>query len=179
MLIAFTGAAGSGKSTASRFLVEERGFTLVKFAAPLKDMLRAIGLTEDEIEGHLKEKPCATLCGRSPRHAMITLGTEWGRDLIDDGFWVSLWARRVARILDEGGSVVTDDCRFDNEAAAVEGLGGSIVKVIRPGADMPVINHVSENGVAAHLSIFNDGPPEILRYRVDGLIHWLPLKRLA
>jgi hypothetical protein len=78
-LIALTGYAGSGKSTLADILACEHGFTVVKFAGPLKAMLRALGLDEREIEGDLKEQPCQLLAGHTPRRAMQTLGTEWGR----------------------------------------------------------------------------------------------------
>jgi hypothetical protein len=179
MLIGLTGAAGCGKSTAAQHLIGVYGFLRVKLAEPLKDMLRAVGLTDDEIEGHLKEKPCAILCGNTPRHAMITLGTEWGRECIGSNFWTGLWTRKVERYLDEGHDIVVDDCRFQNEVEAIEALGGHVIKVIRPCNDLPAINHVSEAGVEAHMSLFNDGPVEILHHRLAGLMHHLPFKRTA
>lgn len=57
LIIGFTGLAGSGKSTAAL----HTGYTRVRFAGPLKDMMRALGLTEQEIEGDRKEKPCNLL----------------------------------------------------------------------------------------------------------------------
>jgi hypothetical protein len=175
MLIGFTGAAGCGKSTAAKHLVATYGFVRVRFAGPLKDMLKAIGLTDDHVDGHLKEVPCGLLCGKTPRHAMITLGTEWGRDLIHPTLWTTLWRHQVNQVLDEGGDVVVDDVRFPNEVAALEALGGHLIKVIRPGAELPVINHVSEAGVEGHMSLFNDGPVEILHHRLAGFVHHLPL----
>ena len=132
-IIAFTGVAGSGKSTAAQYLVERHGFERVRFAGRLKDMMRALGLSEREIEGDLKEKPCALLAGKTPRYAMQTIGTEWGRDIIDHDLWVRVWADRVAK-LPAGKPVVVDDCRFPNEAATVRALGGNIVRIMRPGA---------------------------------------------
>ena len=43
-------------------------------------MLYQLGLGEAHIEGALKEVPCELLGGKTPRYAMQTLGTEWGRD---------------------------------------------------------------------------------------------------
>lgn len=143
-VVAFTGVAGSGKSTATRYLIVRHGYTLVKFAGPLKDMMRAIGLTEDEIEGGLKEQPSHTLFGKTPRHAMQALGTEWGRDLIHPDFWISLWRRRVETVLADGGRVVTDDCRFPNEARAVRKFGGNIYLLSGRGGIAG--NHASEKG---------------------------------
>lgn len=127
-VVGLSGYAGSGKSTAAAHLVD-RGFTLVKFAGPLKDMCRAIGLTEDHIEGKLKQVPLEVLQGKSPREFMQLLGTEFGRDLIGSKFWIDLWKAQVSTILDEGGSVVTDDCRFANEAAAIRSFEGAIYRL--------------------------------------------------
>lgn len=131
MIIALTGLAGSGKSTAAKHLVEVHGFTLVKFAGPLKAMLRCLGLGDREIEGDLKEVPHPVLGGRTPRHAMQTLGTEWGRNLIHSNLWVNVAMASADNVLDCGGPVVIDDCRFLNEANAVKERGGFIVKLMR------------------------------------------------
>ena len=118
MRIALCGPAGAGKSTVAAFLEREAGCTRHRFAKPLKDMLRAIGLTEREIEGDLKEVPCPALMGRTPRHALVTLGTEWGRDLIHPDLWVNAWHRTLP-----AGNVVTEDLRFRNEWAAASAAG--------------------------------------------------------
>ncbi len=134
-LIAFTGPAGSGKSTAASALVEE-GWVRVKFADPLKSMLRAFyascGLEhnpyiEARIEGDMKEEPDPFLRGRTPRHAMQTLGTEWGRCQIAQDLWVAAWEQKVLSLFNRELDVVVDDCRFANEAEAVRRLGGKIV----------------------------------------------------
>lgn len=128
-VIALAGPAGSGKSTAARHLIERHGYTLVKFAGPLKNMLRAIGLTDEHIEGGLKEVPSKRLCGKTPRWAMQSLGKEWARDLIGPDLWVNAWYETVADVLDQGGRVVTDDCRYENEAERVRELGGRIFEL--------------------------------------------------
>lgn len=164
-VVAFTGQAGAGKSTATRFLVDELGYTLVKFAGPLKDMMRAIGLGEDQIEGEFKETPTVYLCGHSPRHAMQALGTEWGRKCIGDDFWVGIWASRVATVLKQGGRVVVDDCRFANEAAAIRKLGGDILEIVGRGGIAG--GHESERGCGDRDAVVvNDGTLEDLAVRV-------------
>lgn len=127
-IIALSGPAGSGKSTAAAFL-QDKGYTLVKFAAPLKAMCRAIGLDDEHIEGGMKERPLDWLQGKSPRQFMQMLGTEFGRDCIGPHFWVGLWERAALDVLDQGGRVVCDDCRFSNEADAVRKLGGVVVRL--------------------------------------------------
>lgn len=56
-----TGRAGAGKTTVAMQLVEQFGWHRVRFAEKLKAMARALGLNDDEIEGHLKEVPCSKL----------------------------------------------------------------------------------------------------------------------
>lgn len=127
-VVGLSGVAGSGKSTAAAHL-QRQGYTLVKFAGPLKDMMRAIGLSESQIEGADKENSTRLLQGKTPRYAMQTLGTEWGRNIIGAGFWTFLWEHRALQLLDAGHKVVVDDCRFANEAKAVRSLGGIVVRI--------------------------------------------------
>jgi hypothetical protein len=126
-VIALSGAAGSGKSTISDFLSVHFGYGRSKFAGPLKDMCRALGMTDAMIEGSLKEAPVDWLGGKTPRHAMQTLGTEWGRKCMGDDFWVDMWERRVT------GHVIVDDCRFANEAARVRRMGGRVIRLVGRG----------------------------------------------
>ncbi len=165
-IVAFTGQAGSGKSTATKYLAEKHGYTLVKFAGPLKDMMRAIGIDERQIEGDLKEFPCDTLAGRTPRHAMQTLGTQWGRDCIGEDFWIRIWKQRANDVQRAGGRVVVDDCRFPNEAQAIRRLGGDIYRLVGRGGIAG--HHESESGCGDEdLVIANDNTPEVLFYKVD------------
>jgi hypothetical protein len=170
-IIAFTGLAGSGKSTAAAHLCDNHGFERVRFAGPLKDMMRALGLTEQEVEGDRKELPCALLCGKTPRWAMQSVGTEWGRDLIGSNLWTNAWQAAVDR-LPPAVPVVVDDCRFVNEAAAVRANGGALVKIVRPGAGAGAAGHSSEGqdlGIVAD-TIANIGTPEDLQYRLDAVV---------
>lgn len=145
-IIAFTGLAGSGKSTAALHLEKNHGFARVRFAGPLKAMLAALGCTHEEIDGSHKEFPCNLLGGKTPRHAMQTLGTEWGRELIANDLWIRAWKAAVDR-LPAGVPVVVDDCRFPNEAEVVKAAGGLIIHVNRPGAGAGAAGHISEQHV--------------------------------
>ncbi|EHJ97684.1 AAA family ATPase [Agrobacterium tumefaciens] len=168
-VIALTGLAGSGKSTASKYLVEKHGYQLVKFAGPLKDMLRAIGLSEAQIEGELKEEPCEWLQGATPRHAMQTLGTQWGRTCIGPSFWIELWVRRVNLIIAEGGRVVVDDCRFPNEADEVRKLGGVVWRIVGRGGIAG--SHESEAGCGgADMEIRNTHGIDRLQQLLDNAL---------
>lgn len=95
-------------------------------------LLQANGMKADEIteylEGDLKEQviPCL---GVTSRYAQITIGTEWGRELISQDLWSNAWAAGVT----DGESVMNDSVRFPNEAAAIRGLGGVVIMIKRPG----------------------------------------------
>lgn len=142
-LVALCGPAGCGKSTCAEYLLREWGYRVLKFASPLKEMLRGLGLNDEHLEGGLKERPCDLLAGRSPRHAMQTLGTEWGRMLMGTDFWADMWSQAASQVLKEGGKVVVDDCRFPNEMEAIRKLNGLSIGILREGLE-PVAEHISE-----------------------------------
>jgi hypothetical protein len=169
-LIALTGFAGSGKSTAAKHLVAAHGFTLVKFAGPLKSMMRCLGMGDREIEGDLKEEPHRVLNYKTPRYAMQTLGTEWGREIIGQNLWVDVGMASAHAVLDQGGSVVIDDCRFQNEADAVKRLDGEVIQITRPRVGL-INEHVSENiPIAPSYHWLNDGTEDNLRQMVTSYI---------
>lgn len=166
-LIGITGRIGSGKTTAALHLCEKHGFVRHRFAGPLKGMLQSIGLTWEHTDGPLKEVPCALLGGKTPRHAMQTLGTEWGRDCIGADFWIDVW--KWTRPL--GFPVVVDDLRFANEAAAVAEMGGVVIKVTRPLPFLPERDpHKSEDiYFRVDYEIVNDGSREDLERAVGNI----------
>lgn len=134
MLIGISGYAGAGKSEAAKILwkkadLEDEKVVILKFASGLKNMLASLGLTRDEIEGSLKEKPRTLLSGKTPRFAMQTLGTEWGRKIMGEDFWVNLWIEKAHDYLEEGYVVIVDDVRFDNELKAIFNLGGHVLRI--------------------------------------------------
>ena len=171
VLIGLAGRAGCGKSTAAHYLNAVHGFTRTRFAGPLKDMLRAIGLTEDEIEGDLKEKPCDLLGGATPRWAMQSLGSGWGRDMVHPELWTCLWLEKARRLLSEGRSVCVEDCRFPNEVAAIKALGGYVIR-IRSDDPAPVGSHISEqHDLPYDVSVLNEGVDlEVFHARLEGAL---------
>lgn len=131
MLIGIVGIAGSGKTLVAKHLVERHGYTRMRFADPLKRMLRdGLGLSDEEVDGDLKMTPNPVFSGKTPRYLMQTLGTEWGRKRVSNDIWVNIWKRDAALA---GPLVVVDDVRFPNEADAIRSLGGVIWRVYRPG----------------------------------------------
>jgi hypothetical protein len=145
-IVAFSGPAGSGKTTAAKHLVEDYGYRRIRFADPIKDMLRDFGLTFDQIDGPLKETPCHMLCGKTPRRAMQLLGDEYGRQLIGSDIWVRAWERRFeeAMLWSSDTRIVVDDLRYPNELDVLLRHDALIIRVHRP-AVLAVETHASEN----------------------------------
>lgn len=149
----YSPAMGAGKTTLAEAL-RGHGYKRLPFAGPLKAMLRTLvmeagGSAEDArrvTDGDLKQAPCPWLSGCTPRHAMQTLGTQWGRQRMHPEFWVNLWRQRAEMELAAGHSIVADDMRFPNEAAAIAALGGLTVRIERPGT-MVSVRHASEGGL--------------------------------
>lgn len=150
-IVGIKGRAGSGKSTAARHLVEEHGYVRVAFAAPLRRLLAGLGLNEEELNGSLKEKPCAKLAGQTPRAAMQVIGSALRA--LDPDFFVKLH-ERAAREIEE--PVVVDDCRYPNEAAYVRRFGGPVIEVIAPSQRTEI------GGVAGHESEKMNFDPDII-----------------
>lgn len=172
-LIVITGRAGSGKTTIARHLIANHQYICIRFAGILKNMLRILGLSDEEIDGELKEEPCSLLLGRTPRHAMQTLGTEWGRNLIHPNLWTHAWKCEVERCITAGYKVVCDDCRYENEAATARTFyGAQIWKVVRKDLPEPM-NHSSEQEIdliTAHTTFKNYGNIGELKTAVDKII---------
>lgn len=172
MIVGLSGAAGCGKSTAADYLVHAYGYTRRRFAGPLKEMVRALGLTDDHIEGSLKEKPCAALSGRTPRFAMQTLGTEWGRAVMGEDFWVNAWRANLPAT----PFIVAEDVRFPNEADMIESVGGYVVHIDGRGGIAG--DHASEGFIPPNaIHVANTGSIEQFYRTLDGLAH--PWTRLA
>ena len=175
-LIALTGAAKSGKSTVAKYLSKGTDsrygthvpFARARFSGTLKKMLMQIpDVTEDMIEGSLKEEPQEIFGGRTPREVMQTLGTEWGRDSVYSKIWLDAWERSVRDLT----YVVVEDLRYLNEAELIKNRGGKIWRIKRP--DYQCIGHISETemeGIDADLIISNYGSVEELHAMIDRIL---------
>ncbi len=172
MIIGLCGAIGSGKTTYANRLIKKHGYWRGRFADPLKNMLKVLGLTNEELDGSLKEVPCDKLGRCTPRHAMQRLGTEWGRDEIYDDIWVDAWKHVVSTRSNK--LIVADDVRFPNEAKAVHDVGGKLIRIVRPpfyGFNPKSNFHSSETYRLNEDSVIvNDGSVDDLNEKIDHML---------
>ncbi len=177
LIVGISGPKQSGKSTLTQYLVEHYGFTRTAFADPLKQaLITAFGLTREQVYGDEKEIPTDKLCGRTPRHAMMTMGTEWGRDMIHPDLWLTAWKNTLPP-----GNLVIEDVRFPNEHHEVTNvLGGSIISVQRPGCEYDS-SHESEAHVDLpwNYRIPNEGSLAIFKMQIDMVCEQLGLLLLT
>ncbi|PCJ68211.1 MAG: adenylate kinase [Rhodobiaceae bacterium] len=155
MLVGICGPKGSGKSFAADHLVA-KGYARVRFADPLKRMVSALlhdmGISalvvRQHVYGDLKDTPLGLegMESLTSRDLQVTLGTEWGRQIVDPDWWVKIANLKVKKFLADGRDVVIDDLRFENEARLINGIGGRIIEINRPGHEYDA-SHPSEAGV--------------------------------
>lgn len=132
-IIALTGAKTVGKTTIAKavqaWAIDSK---IVSFATPIKEMLWQMGIPYEALNGKDKEVIIPEL-GKSSRELMQSLGTEWGRDLINRNIWVFAMQKQIERTKEE--IIIIDDLRFENEANWVLTRGGKIIKLQRDGIE--------------------------------------------
>lgn len=202
MIIGLSGFSGSGKDTVADCICKDPLFAKLAFADGIKRILKELfEFSYEQLWGPsaARNKPDERYPRGegylTPRHALQSLGTEWGRNCYEN-VWVEL-AIRMAKRLDgssilrysptEGiipasdlalpskGVVVTDS-RFKNELEALRAAGAKLVRVVRPGVDLPPYAHVSETEQATIPDSFfdyvfqNDGSLEDLSTKCTAML---------
>ncbi len=186
MLVAFSGFKTAGKDAAASVLINEYGFQKIALADPVRDLAYAINpIVEVEVEVD-QYGGCATgCCGITQtdttdvrlrtlidnlgwdyckneypevRRLMQAVGTEGGRALFGENFWVDQLAAKYDFTNDDERYVLTD-ARFLNEGRFVQDNGGTLIWIDRPGLGSD--GHASESGELREIAdyiITNDGP---------------------
>lgn len=168
LLIGLTGLARAGKDTTANIIQKHTNAALYAFAQPIKEACKVLFDWQDQhVHGELKEVVDPHF-GVSPRKAMQTLGTEWGRGLINS----ELWLLRAQKQVDSNERLIITDVRFNNEAEFIRNNGGIVIEIRRDNTQQVRV-HCSEYGISPSLVdhvIDNNGSIEQLRSRVSGLL---------
>jgi len=183
-IIGLSGHKRNGKDAVADILIKELGRhpdgPPVAFKHAFADSLKIglqtmLGWDDRHTDGELKEV-VDPVYGFSPRKAMQTLGTDWGRRLNPDvwvtafGLWRAKHEERAAEVFDIPPAIwVVTDVRFPNEFDKVKELGGVVWRVVRPGFEAPVGSHESETALDRFTFdrvIVNDGTLEGLADKV-------------
>jgi hypothetical protein len=161
-IIGLTGRKQSGKTAAASMLAKN-GYTRLSFAESIRDMLWVLmhqfGYDFSEIEHFFRHDKDLIIdpIGKTARQLMQTMGTDWGREMINDDIWIHAARHKIAiqGVMD----IVIDDVRFDNEAKLIRDLGGLIINIDRQSANTDYDGHRSEAGIILQpgdISLFND-----------------------
>lgn len=189
MIVGLTGKKGAGKDMIGSYLIEQHGFVRVSFADALKESVAALfDIPVEQLETW-KNDPHAIVSigiaveegwmvgGRTMtvRQFLQRYGTEAHREVFGDGFWLDVARQRIAELHAQGHQrLVFTDVRFDNEAELIRTLGGQVVRIWRPEAEVSDDSHASEQLPQADYAIVNDRSPEYAfhqarRYIIDGV----------
>lgn len=153
-VVGISGWARTGKDTVAARLVEKYGYTRMSFADPMREALCRLDplITVGEMQGvglasAVEGLGWEALKSLSPdvRGLMQRMGTEVGRDMFGQNFWVDT----AIDSIEDGSKVVFADVRFPNEAEAIKNLGGEVWRVLRPGVG-PANDHISETALDDH-----------------------------
>jgi hypothetical protein len=177
--IGIIGRARTGKDTAGKWLVDERGYRRVAFA----DALKEAALKVDPIVG--TDEDAWGLPGERLREVVSYHGWEAAKDrfaevrrflqdlgsamrAVDPDIWIRPVLAKAIEANDTSAPVVVTDVRYRNEAESLRRSGFHLVYIERPG--VPRMDHESENSLTADDAdsvIRNDGSVYDLLARIE------------
>lgn len=173
MIIGLSGYARSGKDTVADHLISTYNFTRHSFAASMKDAMYKLNpiVHADDI-GPMRYQALVDAYGLDKvkdtypevRRLLQVFGTEVGREMFGENFWVDLVLNNLRSF-----HTVISDVRFINEADAIRSRGGKIWRINREGIG-PVTGHSSEVNLDWYdfdLVINNDSDIESLNKQID------------
>lgn len=197
-IVGLIGEPGVGKDAIADFAVEDFGARRIAFADPIREIALAIDsvVGVSPVEGHPEQLMIHrmtdvvrdvgwTAAKQIPevRRTLQRIGTEAGRQIINEDLWVSLGFRRLLAYYNGSGQelelFVFTDVRFINEATKIrtfaQELGGEarMVRVKRPGHGS-VNNHASESSyddIPHEAEVTNDGDLDDLRRSTAGIFN--------
>lgn len=165
-IIGISGHKGSGKTTVADIistLLLPSSSVKIGFADPLKEeVAKMYGCSVSYVEEH------------KPNFRLILQGhgTDYRRKLCGDQYWIEKFLLKTLRPeYDKVDWILVPDVRFKNEMQCINNVGGTLVRIERPG--LPHDSHTSENDlddVIFQHTILNDGGLDKLKTQVQELL---------
>jgi hypothetical protein len=188
MLIGLNGYKGVGKDTVGKILAEQYGYERLAFADKMKEAIAALfDISREDVDAYkidlgtlprveviIEEAlPSQMVIQKSFswREFLQRFGTEMGREVFGEDFWVDLLLPDDNYGQYDSKNIVVTDVRFPNEYNRIKSLGGYNVRVLRP--DYEGDGHASEARPDPELIdyyIHNDGDLDLLRDSVEHLL---------
>lgn len=134
-VIMLAGNAGVGKDTAKNIIIgvlrrENISYEVSSSAKPIYDMVEVL-IGRERLEYYKKrenKEKIIPYLGVSLRFLLQTLGTEWGREIIDKNLWVNLVKQKIKNS-DKEFFIITD-CRYDNEQKMIDSFSKELEDTI-------------------------------------------------
>jgi hypothetical protein len=177
MLIGISGNIGSGKTTASNYIVNKYSFQEYNFADPIKKIASIFGFTRNQLYGTQQQKlEIHEQWGISAREFLQKVGTDLFRNKlhtvipnmkIDKSIWCDILKQKI----DKSSRTLISDIRFIDEASTIRELGGYIIRIERP--NIEIDNHISESqivDIVPNITIINNGSLQDLYYQLDNIL---------
>jgi hypothetical protein len=173
MIVGFSGFSQVGKDTAASALdgferialadkIREAIYKLDPIVPATRDFRRLSELVDGQGWDRVKVRYPEV------RRLLQVYGTECGRDLFGENVWLDAALKHV----NPDENFVVTDVRFQNEVDYIRNLGGTLIKIVRPGVG-PRNAHSSEAGLPDSTFDFvltNNGSPEDLQDMVRELV---------
>ena len=178
MIIGLSGYAQTGKDTVAEHLTKHYDYKRIAFADPIREALYRLnpiltdypGLSGIRLSWVVDRGGWESLKQNSPeaRQLLQRFGTEVGRELFGQDFWVEQAFRGVSKF----NKIVFTDVRFANEFKAIKSREGIVIRIVKPGTGA-VNGHSSETALdnfSFDATIINDGSKEDLYNKIDDVI---------
>lgn len=149
LVIGLLGRAGSGKSTAAKYLEEQYGVKRHLFSRPLKEFAKILyDFSDEQVYGTQEQKETIDpRWGITPREGMIRIG-DGGRNTLGKRIWIDACFNKIhedhyertTRPLGNNeircyGAYAIEDMRYPNEAEALfynKHFHGAVIKLVCP-----------------------------------------------
>jgi len=174
LLIGLVGKKQSGKDTMADYMISysnehyHHNFIKMSFAQPLKAIVKELfSLQEEQLHDPTKKETVIPEWNKTPRQLLQWLGTDILKKYVGDDIFIIHLENRIKqeRERNPGIGIIVTDVRFENEAALVRKLNGTLIRVqeeqtialdeITQKQDM----HISETGsekIDTNFTIYNN-----------------------